>query len=292
MHIFFATDGSASAHSAEQVLATFPFAETPRLTIATVCPAPDLHSIQSDVTAPVTSMLEHCRTEAAKLLTDTAERCKSWTPKIDRLLLDGHPAEELLKAIDRLYPDFVVVGARGLGAVKRMLLGSVSERIAKHASCSVLVIHPRDGNTRIRSIVAAYDGSPAAAAAIDRLAELPLGLEHSVHLLGVAETMQVYGTETMLEGAGALEVDRQAVAQRLQLVAERLRGSAGTVASEVRTSSDVAGAILDAAERHHADLIVLGSRGKSLWERFLLGSVTVRVLHHAPCSVWVERHRT
>lgn len=291
MHVFFATDGSPSALAAEQVLATFPFEMPPRLTIATVCPAPDLHSISSEVTGPVTAMLEQCRTEAAKLLTDSADRCKSWAPRIDRLLLDGHPAEELLKAIDRLYPDVVVIGARGLGAVKRMLLGSVSERIAKHATCSVLIVHPRAGDTRIRSIVAAYDGSPAASAAIERLAELPLGTEHSLHLVGVSETMQVYGTELMLEGAGALEIERQAVAQRLQLVAERLRGRAGTVASEVRTSSDVAGAILDAAERHHADLIVMGSRGKSLWERFLLGSVTVRVLHHAPCSVWVERHR-
>lgn len=111
MHVFFATDGSPSELTAERVLATFPFDGPPRLTIATVCPAADLHAISSDVTSPVTEMLDRCRTDAAKLLVDAADRCKAWTPKIDRLLLDGHPAEELLKAINRLYPDVVVVGA-------------------------------------------------------------------------------------------------------------------------------------------------------------------------------------
>ena len=144
MHVFFATDGSPSALTAERVLATFPFDGPPRLTIATVCPAADLHAISSDVTSPVTEMLDRCRTDAAKLLVDAADRCKAWTPKIDRLLLDGHPAEELLKAINRLYPDVVVVGARGLGAVKRMLLGSVSERIVKHRLTQMLGGDPHE----------------------------------------------------------------------------------------------------------------------------------------------------
>ena len=131
------------SRTAERVLATFPFDGPPRLTIATVCPAADLHAISSDVTSPVTEMLDRCRTDAAKLLVDAADRCKAWTPKIDRLLLDGHPAEELLKAIDRLYPDawWSVRGPRGRQAdAPRQCLG----RIVKHRLTQMLGGDPHE----------------------------------------------------------------------------------------------------------------------------------------------------
>jgi nucleotide-binding universal stress UspA family protein len=291
MHVFLATDGSASALAAEQMLATFPFGPKPRLTVATVCPAADLHAIQADVTSPITEMLDRCRDEAAKLLVETADRCRLWAAAVDRLLLDGHPADELLKVIERLHPDVVVVGSRGLGAVRRMLLGSVSERIAKHSPCSVLVVHPREGQSSIRNIVMAYDDSPASRSALERFSELPLGREAQIRLLNVVETVHVYGTELVLEGTGGTEVERAAAARVLAAAAKRFTGRVGRVEQCVETSADVAGTILDAAAKSTADLIVIGSRGKSLWERFLLGSVTLRVLHHAPCSVWVERQR-
>ena len=47
--------------------------------------------------------------------------------------------------------------------------------------------------------------------------------------------------------------------------------------------------IIDAAEQWHADLIVLGSHGRTGLERFLMGSVSDAVARHAPCSVEVVR---
>jgi nucleotide-binding universal stress UspA family protein len=51
----------------------------------------------------------------------------------------GKPAEEILKIADESKADLIVTGAKGMGAIRRMLLGSVSTRIVQHASCSVLV---------------------------------------------------------------------------------------------------------------------------------------------------------
>lgn len=48
-------------------------------------------------------------------------------------------------------------------------------------------------------------------------------------------------------------------------------------------------AIVEKAEHWHADLIVVGSHGHSMWKRTLLGSVSDLVMHHAPCSVLVAR---
>jgi nucleotide-binding universal stress UspA family protein len=288
MRVFLATDGSPSSLAAQQLLAEFPFPERPEVTIATVCPAADLTSIGAAVTAPVTEMLEKCRREADQLLRDYESRCAPWARSVNRLLLDGHPADELLKAIDRQKPDLVVVGARGLGAVRRVLLGSVSERLVKHAPCSVLVAHPPQGRTAVKSIVLSYDGSPAAAGALNRLASLPLG-QREVHLVSVVETVHVYGTEMLLEGSGGIEGERANHQARLQQAATKLAGGVAKVTSEVHSSADVAADILGTAEKWGAELIVLGSRGKSAWERFLLGSTTLRVLHQAPCSVWIEK---
>lgn len=60
------------------------------------------------------------------------------------LVVPGHAGDQILKAIDANHADLVVVGARRQGAVRRLLLGSVSECVLTHAPCSVLVIHEHD----------------------------------------------------------------------------------------------------------------------------------------------------
>jgi nucleotide-binding universal stress UspA family protein len=57
------------------------------------------------------------------------------------LVIAGHPGDQILKAIGANFIDLVVVGARRQGAVRRLLLGSVSEYVLTHAPCSVLVVH-------------------------------------------------------------------------------------------------------------------------------------------------------
>jgi nucleotide-binding universal stress UspA family protein len=51
----------------------------------------------------------------------------------------GHASEEIVKAIESEHIELVIVGARGIGRVKRMLLGSTSEYLLAHAPCSVLI---------------------------------------------------------------------------------------------------------------------------------------------------------
>ncbi len=60
--------------------------------------------------------------------------------KLQTLLAEGHPAEEILKAAKRLRADLVVMGSRGLTGMEKILLGSVSAKVTRHAACSVLVV--------------------------------------------------------------------------------------------------------------------------------------------------------
>lgn len=52
----------------------------------------------------------------------------------------GKPADEILTVAKQHKADLIVTGAKGLGAISRMLLGSVSTRVVQHATCSVLVV--------------------------------------------------------------------------------------------------------------------------------------------------------
>ncbi|MEZ6068444.1 MAG: universal stress protein [Planctomycetaceae bacterium] len=289
MHVYLATDGSPTAAEAERLLAKFPFAEPPRVTLATVCPVPDLHAISSDVTMPVTELVDQCRSEATKLLSQKATRCQEWAGSVETLLLAGHPADELLQSIESVHPDVVVVGSRGLGAVRRMLLGSVSERIVKHAPCSVLVAHAPKHGLQFDSFLFADDGSKAALAGIDRFAPLLKGRRCWIELLSVVEQISVYGMDLAMEADGGLQQTLAENLARLKEHAAKFDRDRAMIETSVRTATDVADAVLHMAEEKHTDLIVVGSRGKSVWERFLLGSVSLGVLHHMPCSVWIER---
>lgn len=89
----------------------------------------------------------------------------------------------------------------------------------------------------------------------------------------------------------------QAVRRGRELLenAEKILADAGTkmeVTSEVITASpfhSTAEEIVNAAEREGSDLIVMGSRGLSAWKRLVVGSVSLAVLQHAPCSVAIVR---
>jgi len=52
----------------------------------------------------------------------------------------GKPAAEIMKAASKHRADLIVMGAQGLAAIDRFLLGSVSTRVVQHANCAVLVV--------------------------------------------------------------------------------------------------------------------------------------------------------
>ncbi|AOP34681.1 universal stress protein UspA [Leptospira tipperaryensis] len=60
--------------------------------------------------------------------------------KWDRLVLEGYPADTIVETAAKGKYDMIVIGSRGLSAVGRFLVGSVSDRIVHHASCSVTVV--------------------------------------------------------------------------------------------------------------------------------------------------------
>lgn len=74
----------------------------------------------------------------------TIENSMTCHDAVQRMMRRGSvtsPAETLERVSADV--DLIVLGARGLGAVKRLLLGNVSERLLRHAACPVLIVHTR-----------------------------------------------------------------------------------------------------------------------------------------------------
>lgn len=88
------------------------------------------------------SMNEAAQAGARATVQKTVEALADVVPDIETLVRTGSPAEEVVDAAKQLEADLIVIGSRGWGEVRAVLLGSVSERVLHLAHCPVLIVRP------------------------------------------------------------------------------------------------------------------------------------------------------
>lgn len=205
----------------------------------------------------------------------------------------GRADEQILAAAD-LRANLIVVGHRGLGALKRTLVGGVSVSVVRHAHCSVLVARDSRGDALMpEEIIAAVDGSEESKAAADMAREVAgaVGAElHLVYARPMIPSVTYPGTVVTKGAESTFEHIRGHAQEVLASEAVRLEAGGGIVAeTHLVAGGQPDGEIVDAAEDVGAGLIVVGSRGLGGVRRALLGSVSGSVVRHAHCSVMVVR---
>ena len=133
-------------------------------------------------------------------------------------------------------------------------------------------------------ILVAYDGSESAHRALDQAAELAQSNGADVSVVSVAEPLPQFGR------AGVMLVPEEEEERLHELEdAKAALAGKGVSATVVERKGDAAAMIIDEAEKEAADMIIVGSRGLNAAQRWLLGSVSTRVVQHAPCNVLVVR---
>lgn len=307
MKVLLATDGSEGARAAADFLAAFPFPAERDVIVTTVLgqvldPA-QIRGLRDDRREAFEALRRDEADRAQALLDNEIERlrCAGWSGST--LLRIGHPAEEILKAVDELGVDLVVLGSHGESGVRRFLLGSVSDQVLAGASCSALVVKPgamapiRDPAAAAAQrktpwhIVLAHDGSPSSIGAAEWCAALPLQHKGEVRAITVLPLVRIFRQDIRQRLSWIWQEKKAAARAALDTVAERLRASLAGVSSELLEDEDVAQAILDAASAFSADLIVLGHKGEGRVKQILLGSVISRIAHHSHCAVLAVRER-
>jgi nucleotide-binding universal stress UspA family protein len=137
----------------------------------------------------------------------------------------------------------------------------------------------------ITRLLLGYDGSASAERALGFALETAERYGAELHVLAVARPPDL-GTEIEVEPV--IERELKHYESVLAGIGERLKGGRITAHSEVVVGHP-AEQILRYAETHGIDHIVVGNRGRSLFERLLLGSIARQVLAHAPCNVTIVR---
>jgi nucleotide-binding universal stress UspA family protein len=204
---------------------------------------------------------------------------------IEAYALAGHAGAQLLQTAKDA--ELLVVGNRGRGGFAGLLLGSVSQRVATHAACPVVVVRGHH-DTSSGPVVAGVDDSPAAdhvlETAFDAAAARGCGL--------LAVRAYLPAIPLWLTGVSAAEVDTpdQDAAERVRLDEQLVPWQAKypDVPVGVLLTHDSAAAALVAAS-HDAQLLVVGSRGHGVVAGTLLGSAGLQLLHHADCPVYLTR---
>jgi nucleotide-binding universal stress UspA family protein len=304
MKILLATDGSDSANTAIDYLVNFPLPEASQIILMTVIEKEiyqgkkktELDAEQQELLQQTKQML---RDKARELLTTASERLARAGLSCSTLIRAGHPARELVRIAKKREVDLVVVGSHGLGGIKRFLLGSVSDQVLAYAPCSVLIVRPSASGTRSPETHAestatnhwllAYDDSDSAKQAVVFCTLLPLPETTRITALTVLPLMTLYRQDIKQQLSWVWQEKKKSAQKALEHLPQESKWSKIQIATQLLEAPDVSQAILELAEQSHSNLIVLGHKGKGAMQKFLLGSVTRRIAHHAPCSVLAVR---
>jgi nucleotide-binding universal stress UspA family protein len=204
--------------------------------------------------------------------------------------------------------DLIIMGTHGREGIEHLLLGSVAERVTRQAHVPVMLVRSaRDAKTtsekplRLEHILVAIDGSLQSQQALTTANNLAAKLGTSLEVLYVIPDVPPMTGYTGMEFAPMFDYDRyekDLAAESKAIMAgalEQLKTASAKV-SDVRNSSvpakglSLADRILQTALEHGADLIVLGTHGRSGIERLLLGSVAEQVSHHSQIPVLLVRN--
>lgn len=205
----------------------------------------------------------------------------------------GHPVAQILHVAEEIDAGLVVVGSRGLGRLRRKLLGSVSEGVVRHAHCAVLVARGGCGELGPAvPLVLAVDGSRETTPATEAAAEISHATGCPVHLvyaLQIERYMPYPGPETW--GGWEEDLARAELDARRWLTghAEDLKAKGARTVEFHLFRGEPDGAILRLVDTVGAGLVVLGSRGLGGIRRAFLGSVSESVMHNAGCPVMIVR---
>ena len=204
-------------------------------------------------------------------------------------LLIGYADEEILEYASKHPADLIVIGAFGDRGATRFLIGSTAYRIVKHAPTSVLLVkdHPR----QLQNFLLCTAGPDLTVVEVGgRLAKRVGAQVTLLHVLPITVAMYLTIEDAVHIPLQALAEENVVRSKQLQEAVQHLR-DVGVQGDVIVRRGYLPDTIFDVAQETKADLLVVGSQAHERHSRFLLGSVTDRVVKHAHRSVLVVRTR-
>ena len=259
----------------------------------TICHVIDLSSVtiygefQLDPVGQQNRIMEDANKQLEEL---TGNQPVAWEP----LITVGKPADEIARAVSEKAIDLVITATRGRSGLKRIILGSVTERLMRTLTCPLLVIGSPEHESvnaegwdfKLKKILVGCDFSPDSVQAFSHGLSLAQEFESELHLAHVIEPPS---QPDLGKGDTSVTVEiqedyRDLLTQRLRDMVPEEAGNWCTPQTSLMEGHPYE-ELVNYAEENEIDMIVLGVRGHGLVKTLFLGSTTDRVVRKSPCPV-------
>lgn len=228
--------------------------------------------------------------EGERIIEATANRATERGVSTKTEVVQGRPYSTIVEYADARRIDVIVMPTHGRRGLERFLLGSTTERVVRRANVPVLTIRPNGDNGPqypYQNVLVPTDGSNCANQALAMGADVA-GVEGStLHLLSVIAIASL-GVDVRPD----LQLETlEAQAQELIEAGQTFAKEAGidSVSGTVEYGPSIHQTILTYIEDHSIDLVVLGTHGRTGFDRYVLGSVTEYVIRTSPIPVLTVR---
>lgn len=278
-------DFSSGSHRAMRLAASVAKDDAAEIVVAHAWYMPPI-AFGGGATMPRDTM-QYVVADAERGLADAVHELKDLgVRRVTKKLANGVPWAEIVELATHDRCDLIVMGTHGRTALTRVLLGSVTEKVVRHATCSVLTVRPEAETPRLGHVVCPIDFSESSRHAANVAVDIATRHDGRVTLLHVIDLpITIPGEPTAMLGDLG-----ESSAKLLDTWANELRAKA-SVPIAARTEIGSAGSrLLDAIEQDATiSLVVVGSHGRTGIKRALLGSVAEKLVRHATCPVLVAR---
>jgi nucleotide-binding universal stress UspA family protein len=258
----------------------------------------ELHIVRAWHSVPSTRLESYVRTqlkqEAQESLTEQVRRIKADGGDVAQAHLEeGSAVDEILGLAEDIGVGLIVMGSRGLGPVKRLVMGSVSEGVVHHSSYPVLVMRGGQEAWPLKRVIVGDDGSKAAKGA----GELAASIGKLFGARGLLVRVYPQLPEVDLEGrklnARMIDDELRRKESELEERAKEIEKCLGARPKIRVAVGHVAAELLEAAEEEKPPekvLIAAGGRGLGTIQRMRLGSVSTKILYAAKGPVLIYPH--
>lgn len=203
------------------------------------------------------------------------------------------PAPVILDYADEHDIDLIVMGTQGRRGLGQLFLGSVAEEVVRRAKCSVMTVReqkepkpPSDMDTLLVPI----DFSEHSRRALAYAKRIAASYEARLQLLHVVEQM-IHPSFYAIGKTSILDLDPDIIGRSKREMERWLQeaGAPDVLAESFVIDGRATRDIVKFAEDHDSDLIVIATHGLTGIDRFLMGSVTQKVVRRSPCPVFTVK---
>lgn len=220
----------------------------------------------------VPQVIEKLEKEAIRHLESIKNRASKENVDCEIIVhLSEEPYQDIIDEAAKNQVNMIIVGTHGRTGLKRLMMGSVTAKVIGHATCNVLVV-PVTAKVECKNILIATDGSRYSDAA-------------AIEAIGISKRC---GSSLIVISVATSDEEIKSAEDNVKKVVE-LAEKEGIKTEGLMIKDEPYKSIVEISKQRNADLIVVGSHGRTGLERLLMGSVTERVIGHAESAVLVVK---